>query len=87
MKDDRSDRNRTDHGLEDKVNSFLHHKFDIKRDLCFGGKLIGVNCRRLVKHHLDIINGINNIFIEMSKGGVSDLEITNKTNKYKNLLK
>ena len=29
LKDGRSDRNRADHGLEDKVNSLLH-KFDIK---------------------------------------------------------
>ena len=50
----------------------------------FGGKLNGVNCRRLMKHHINIINGINNFFIETSKGGVSDLEIINKTDKYKN---
>ena len=30
---------------------------------------------------------MNKIFIEMSKGDVSDLEITNKIVKYKNLLK
>ena len=49
----------------------------------FLGKLNGVNCRRLMKQHIDIINGINKIFIETSKGDVSNLEITNKTDKYK----
>ena len=37
--------------------------------------LNGVNCRRLMKHHVDIINGINEIYIGMSKGEVSDVEI------------
>ena len=40
-----------------------------------------------MKHRVDIINGINKIFIELSKGVVSDLKITNKIDKYKNLLK
>ena len=40
-----------------------------------------------MKHHVGIINGINKIFIKMSKGDVYDLEIKNKTDKYKNLLK
>ena len=40
-----------------------------------------------MKHHIDIINGMDKIFIEMGKGDVSDLEITNKIVKYKNLLK
>ena len=40
-----------------------------------------------MKHHINIINGIDKMFIEMIKGKVSDLEITNKTDKYKNLLK
>ena len=39
-----------------------------------------------MKHHVDIINGINKMFIEMSKGIVSDLEITKKIDKYKHLL-
>ena len=71
--------------LEDKVNALLH-KFDIKRE-SFNSKLNGVNCRKLMKHHIDIINGINDTFIEVSKGDVYDFEITNKTDKYKNLLK
>ena len=33
-----------------------------------------------------ILNGINEIFIETSKGKVSDEEISKATNKYKNLL-
>ena len=53
----------------------------------FLGKLNGVNCKRLMKYHIDIINGINKMFVEMSKGDVSDLDITNKTDKCKNLLK
>ena len=40
-----------------------------------------------MKHRIDIINGINKIFIEMRKDDLSDLETTNKTDKYKNLLK
>ena len=67
LKDGRSDRNRADHGLEDKVNS-LPHKFDIKRELFFGGKLNCVNCGRL----------INKNFFETSEGDVSNLEIIKK---------
>ena len=33
----------------------------------FGGKLNRVNCRRLIKHHIDIIDGIRDIFIEINK--------------------
>ena len=86
LKDRRSNRNRVDHRLEDKVNTLVH-KFDITREVFFGGKLNGVNCRRLMKHHVDIINDINEIFIEMSKDEVPDVEISKVTNKYKNLLK
>ena len=32
LKDGRSDRNRADHGLKDKVNTLLHN-FDIKREV------------------------------------------------------
>ena len=39
-----------------------------------------------MKHHLDIISGINVIFIEMSKGVVLDIDICTVTNKYKTLL-
>ena len=46
----------------------------------------GVNCRRLMKHHIDTINGINDIFIETNKGIVSDKDICLVTNKYKILL-
>ena len=85
LKCGRSGRNRADHRLEDKVNSLLH-KFDIKSEV-FLGKLNGVNCKILMKHHIDIINGINKIFIEMRKDDLSDSETTNKTDKYKNLLR
>ena len=67
-----------DRWLEDKINTLLH-KFDIKREVFFGGKLNGVNCRRWIKHYVDIINDINEIFIEMSKGGVLDEEISKAT--------
>ena len=83
LKDGRSNRNRADHGLEDKINSLLH-SFDIKREVFFGDKLNRVNCRRLMKHHVNIINGINEIFNKISKGEVSDEEISKVTNKYKN---
>ena len=86
MKDGRYNLNRADRGIEDKVNTILH-KFDIKREIFFGGKLNEVNCRRLMKHHVDIIDGINDIFIEMNKGEVSDVEMSKVTNKYKHLLK
>ena len=33
----------------------------------FGGKLNRFNCRRLIKHHIDIIDGIRDIFIEINK--------------------
>ena len=41
----------------------------------FGGKLNAVNCRRLMKHPIDIIDGIKDIFIEMNKCIVSDEEV------------
>ena len=85
LKDGRSNRNRVDRGLEEKVNTLLH-KFVIKREVFFGGKLNGVNCRRLMKSHVDIINSINEICIETSKGGVSDEDISKVYNKYKKLL-
>ena len=75
LKECRYNRNKTDCGLEDKVNSLLH-KFDIKRAVVFV-KLKGLNCRRFMKHHIDIINGIKDIFIEMNKGIVSDEEFGN----------
>ena len=43
-----------------------------------------------MKHHIDIIdiiNSINEIFIEMSKGEVSDVHISKVINNYKKLLK
>ena len=49
----------------------------------FSGKLNVVNYRRLMKYHIDINNGINTIFIEMSKCVVSNVEIYTVTNKYK----
>ena len=61
LTDGRSDQNGADHGLKDKVNSLLHN-FDIKREVFFGAKGNGVNCRILMKHHIDIINCINNFF-------------------------
>ena len=79
MKDKRYNLNKADRGIEDKVNTILH-KFDIKREIFFGGKLNGVDCRRLRKHHVDIINGINEIFIKTSRGEVSDKEISKVTN-------
>ena len=39
-----------------------------------------------MKHNVDVINGINKIFIEMSKDEVSNEEISKVTNEYKNLL-
>ena len=53
----------------------------------FGGKLNGVNCRRLTKPHIDIINGIEDIFIEMGKSLVTNEDICLVTNKYKLLFK
>ena len=52
----------------------------------FDAKLNGVNCRRLIKHHIDVINGIKDIFIEGNKDIVSDDEIYLVTNTYKTLL-
>ena len=43
----------------------------------FCSKLNEVNCRRLMKHHIYIINGIKDISIEMNKGIVSDEEFGN----------
>ena len=85
LKDGRSYHNRADCGLENRINTLLH-KFDIKRKVLFGGKLNGVNCRRLIKYHVDIINGINKIFIEMSKGEVPDKEISKVINTYKKII-
>ena len=49
----------------------------------FCGNLNGVKCRKLMNHYINIINGINKIFIEMSKGVASDIEIYKASNKYK----
>ena len=86
MKDGRSDCNRVDHGLEDKVNTLLY-KFDIKCEVFSRHKLNEVNCRRLMKHHVDIINNINGMINEASIDEVSDVEISKVTNKYINILK
>ena len=40
-----------------------------------------------MKHHIEIIDGIKDIFIEMNKGIVSDEYICLIPNKYKTLLK
>ena len=39
-----------------------------------------------MKHHIDIINGIKDIFIETNEDIVSDKEICLVTNKYNTLL-
>ena len=39
-----------------------------------------------MKHHIEIINGIKEIFIEMNHSVVSDEEVCLVTNKYKKLL-
>ena len=39
-----------------------------------------------MKHHLDTISGVNEIFIEMSKGVVLYIEMCTVTNKYKTLI-
>ena len=39
-----------------------------------------------MKHYIDVINGMREIFIEMNKGVVSDEEICLVTNIYKKLL-
>ena len=41
----------------------------------------------IVEEYVDIINGINETFIEISKGEVLDIEISEVTNKYNKLLK
>ena len=53
----------------------------------FNGKLNEVNCRRLTKHYIDVIDGIRDMFIEMNKGIVSDEDIRLVTRKSKTLLK
>ena len=85
MKECRCNRNKKGHGSEDKINTLLH-KYDIKPEVIFGGKLNGVNCRRLMKYYIDIINGIKDLFIKMNKSIVSDEDIWLVTNKYNNLL-
>ena len=39
-----------------------------------------------MKHHIEIINGIKEIVIEMNESAVSNEEICLVNNKYKNLL-
>ena len=48
-----------------------------------GGKLNRVNCWRLLKDNIHIIDDIRDIFIEMNKDISSDEEICLVTNKYK----
>ena len=49
-------------------------------------KLNGVNYRRLMRHPIDIINGVKEMGIEMGKCLVLDEVIRIVTNKYKSLL-
>ena len=60
---------------------------DIKREVWFGGGINNVNCRRLLKHHNEIINRIRLIFIEISKGIISDGGINLITNKCRTLFR
>ena len=39
-----------------------------------------------MKHNVDVINGINKIFIEMSKCEVPDKEISKVINTYKKII-
>ena len=48
LKDGCFDRNRADRGLEDKINTLLH-KYDIKREVFFCGKLNGVKWSKINK--------------------------------------
>ena len=75
LKDYRIKRNKTEYGPEDGIND-INHKFNNKREAWHGGKINGVNCRRLLKSHLQIIKQINLMFIEMTEGIVSVEKLT-----------
>ena len=81
MEEGRFNHNRVDCGLEAKIVSLLH-KFDIKREVSVCDKLNGVNCRRLMKHHIEIFNSIKKI-VETNKDLVTNEEICLVTKKYK----
>ena len=53
----------------------LHHKYDIKCEMFSVGKWNRVNCWRLLKHNIHIIDDIRDIFIELNKDISSDKEI------------
>ena len=78
----RKNRNKVEFGLEDRMCTLLQ-TYHIKREAWFGGaKLNGVNCRRLIDQNGVIINNIQDIFIEMNKGTVSEENITLYCDKY-----
>ena len=86
LKDGRRLRNRAKFSLEEKICSLLQI-YHIKREAWFGGgKLNGVNCRRLMDKNEEIINSIRDLFIEMNKGTVSEDNINIYCNKHKQIL-
>lgn len=70
----RTKRNKAEYRLESTINNILH-KFKTKREVWYGRKTNGVNCRRLIKNYGKIINKIKDVFIETNKGAVSIEEI------------
>ena len=81
----RCNRNKIDRGLVETISTLIH-KYNIKCDLFFDGKLNWANCGRLMKHHIDIIDGSIYLCIEINKVILSDEKVCLVTNKYKTLL-
>ena len=86
LNDGRRIRDRTEFDVEDKICTLLQMYY-IKREAWFGGgKLNGVNCRRLMDKSEEIINRIRDMFIEMNKGIVSDNNIDVYCKDHKQIL-
>ena len=66
--------------MDDRINDILK-KFNIKRENWHDGIMNGVNCRRSMKYHVEIINKNKDIIIEMSKK-VNSLEEIKNMNIY-----
>ena len=64
--------------MEDRVNA-IPCFYNMKREAWNAGKLTGVDCKRLMNNHDDIINKVLQIFLDSNKGEVPDEEITNVT--------
>ena len=76
-------RSRAEFGLEEQI-CFLLQRYYIKRESWFGdAKLNGVNVKRFMDKYEEIINNVQDLFLEINKGEVSVENINNYCDKHK----